>query len=105
MSSDLLNQRSSSSSDQTEPDSDLQACDDDDDWMSSYTCLQTRSVCVLVMDWMQWSLVAPATGNAWPSVPQELSETLALTTALSYSLVTCETCMLNYFDSVSIHKD
>ncbi|XP_042068978.1 la-related protein 4B isoform X4 [Haplochromis burtoni] len=47
------------------------------------------------MDWMQWTLIPPAAGSVWPAVPQELSETLTLTTALGYSLLACETCMLN----------
>lgn len=54
---------------------------------------------------MQWSFAPPAAGNAWPSVPQEFNETLALSAALGYSLLTCETCMLNYcWDSVSIQQ-
>lgn len=58
---------------------------------------------VLAMDWMQWTLIPPAAGSVWPAVPQELSETLTLTTALGYSLLACETCMLNCrFDPVSI---
>ncbi|XP_008296075.1 la-related protein 4B [Stegastes partitus] len=52
-------------------------------------------VAVLVMDWMQWSLVPAPTGSAWAAVPQELNDTLALTTALGCSLLACETCMLN----------
>ncbi|KAA8587620.1 hypothetical protein FQN60_016482 [Etheostoma spectabile] len=47
------------------------------------------------MDWMQWSLISPPSGSAWPALPQDLNETLALTTALGYSLLACETCMLN----------
>lgn len=57
-----------------------------------------------VMDLMQWSLMPapPPSGSAWPAVPQEFNETLALTTALGYSLLACETCMLNCcFDPVS----
>ncbi|XP_069367657.1 la-related protein 4B isoform X11 [Paralichthys olivaceus] len=54
------------------------------------------------MDWMQLSLIPPAAGSAWPVLPQDLNETLALTTALGYSLLACETCMLNCcFDSES----
>ena len=47
------------------------------------------------MDWMQWSLIPLPPGSAWPAVPQDFGETLALTTALGYSLLACETCMLN----------
>ncbi|XP_054599522.2 la-related protein 4B isoform X2 [Nothobranchius furzeri] len=54
------------------------------------------------MDWLQWSFVPAMTGNSWSSVPHEFSETLALTTALGYSLLTCETCMLSHcFDPES----
>lgn len=36
-------------------------------------------------------------------MPQDFNETLALTTALGYSLLACETCMLNRcFDPVSM---
>lgn len=76
-------------------------------WSEVFLCLlvEIPCCCVLVMDWMQWSFVPPAAGNAWPSVPQEFNETLALSTALGYSLLTCERCMLNYcFDSVSIQQ-
>ncbi|KAI3374173.1 hypothetical protein L3Q82_006041 [Scortum barcoo] len=55
------------------------------------------------MDWMQWSFVPPPTGSAWPAVPPDLNETLALTTALGYSLLACETCVLNCrFDPESV---
>lgn len=55
------------------------------------------------MDWMQWSLIPPPPGSAWPALPQDFNETLALTTALGYSLLACETCMLNCcFDPVSM---
>lgn len=55
------------------------------------------------MDWMQWSLTSPPPGSVWPSMPQDFNETLALTTALGYSLFACETCMLNRcFDAVSM---
>lgn len=57
---------------------------------------------LLAMDWTQWSLVASPAGSAWPAVPPEFSETLALSTALSCSLLACEKCMLTYcFDPVS----
>lgn len=66
------------------------------------TCGDTDFIFVFVMDWMQWSLLPPPTGSAWPSVPEEFNETLALTTALSYSLLACEKCMLHYcFEPVS----
>lgn len=55
------------------------------------------------MDWMQWSLTPTPAGSVWPAMPQDFNETLALTTALGYSLLACETCMLNCcFDPVSM---
>lgn len=48
-----------------------------------------------MMDWMQWSLTPSPPGSIWPAVPQDVSETLALTTALGCSLLACETCMLS----------
>lgn len=57
-------------------------------------------VCILIMDWIYWSLQPPPIGSTRPAISQD---TLALTTALGYSLLACETCMLNCcFDPVSI---
>eukprot|EP00064_Thunnus_orientalis_P016472 superscaffoldBa00003277_g16537 len=44
---------------------------------------------------MQWSFIPLPTGSTWPAMPQDFNETLALTTTLGYSLLACETCMLN----------
>ncbi|KAJ4921864.1 hypothetical protein JOQ06_024399, partial [Pogonophryne albipinna] len=44
------------------------------------------------MDWMQWSLISPPSESA---CLQDFNETLALTTALGYSLLSFETCMLH----------
>lgn len=66
-------------------------------------CLSVEILALLIMDWMQWSLISPPSGSAWPAVSQDFNETLALTTALGYSLFACETCMLNCcFDPVSM---
>lgn len=68
-------------------------------WESLCSCLWRY---MLIMDWMQWSLVSPPAGSTWPSMPQDVHETLALTTALGYNLLACETCVINCcFDPVS----
>lgn len=48
-----------------------------------------------MMDQMQWSLIALPPSSVWPGGLQDASETLTLTTALSYSLLTCHTGRLS----------
>lgn len=70
-----------------------------DDLKSYSTCReQMFDFWDLIMDWVEWSFLPPSctTGSSWPSVPEELNDALALTTALGYGLFGCEACRLNY---------